>query len=54
MGSNCRSRVVQARRDESISVIQLYKALGGGWLPDPPAKAAAQQHEVQAAAIAAR
>jgi len=26
---------VQARRDESASVIQLYKALGGGWEPDP-------------------
>ena len=27
--------LVQARRDESASVIQLYKALGGGWEPDP-------------------
>jgi multidrug efflux system outer membrane protein len=27
--------LVQARRDESASVIQLYKALGGGWQPDP-------------------
>jgi multidrug efflux system outer membrane protein len=27
--------LVQARRDESASVIQLYKALGGGWEADP-------------------
>jgi len=27
--------LVQARRDESASVIRLYKALGGGWEPDP-------------------
>jgi multidrug efflux system outer membrane protein len=26
--------LVQARRDESASVIQLYKALGGGWQVD--------------------
>jgi multidrug efflux system outer membrane protein len=28
--------LVQARRDESASVIQLYKALGGGWEVDSP------------------
>ncbi|MGB5496489.1 MAG: TolC family protein [Sedimenticolaceae bacterium] len=33
--------LVQAKRDESLSVIQLYKALGGGWQTDPPATAAA-------------
>ena len=34
-------QLVQARRDESLSVIGLYKALGGGWQIDPPAMAAA-------------
>ena len=34
-------QLVQARRDESLSVIELYKALGGGWQIDPPAMAAA-------------
>ena len=34
-------QLVQARRDESLSVIGLYKALGGGWQVDPPAMAAA-------------
>jgi NodT family efflux transporter outer membrane factor (OMF) lipoprotein len=34
-------QLVQAKRDESASVIQLYKALGGGWQTDPPAVAAA-------------
>ena len=34
-------QLVQARRDESLSVIGLYKALGGGWQIDPPAVAAA-------------
>ena len=32
--------LVQARRDESASVIQLYKALGGGWEVDTPPVAA--------------
>ena len=35
--------LVQARRDESQSVIQLYKALGGGWQTDPPVAAAERQ-----------
>ncbi|MGE5160707.1 MAG: efflux transporter outer membrane subunit [Betaproteobacteria bacterium] len=34
-------QLVLAKRDEYASVIQLYKALGGGWQPDPPAVAAA-------------
>ena len=34
-------QLVQAQRDESVSVIQLYKALGGGWQADSPAMAAA-------------
>ncbi len=46
--------LVLARRDEALSVIQLYKALGGGWVADPPATAAAQQSVAQAAAVAAR
>ena len=33
--------LVQAKRDESSSVIQLYKALGGGWQTEPPATVAA-------------
>ena len=35
-------QLVQAKRDESVSVIQLYKALGGGWQTDNPAIAAAR------------
>lgn len=46
--------LVQAKRDESISVIQLYKALGGGWQVDPPAVAVAQQPAAQASQVAAR
>jgi outer membrane protein, multidrug efflux system len=34
-------QLVQAKRDESVSVIQLYKALGGGWQTEAPAKVAA-------------
>ena len=34
-------QLVQAKRDESLSVIQLYKALGGGWQADATATAAA-------------
>ncbi len=34
--------LVQAKRDESSSVIQLYKALGGGWKTEPAATVAAQ------------
>ncbi len=47
-------QLVQARRDESQSVIQLYKALGGGWQADPPATAAAEQRVAGAAAVTAR
>ena len=32
--------LVQAKRDESSSVIALYKALGGGWKPEAPAAVA--------------
>ncbi len=45
-------QLVQARRDESQSVIQLYKALGGGWQADPPATAAAPQRVAGAATVA--
>jgi outer membrane protein, multidrug efflux system len=33
-------QLVQAKRDESVSVIQLYKALGGGWQADSQTMAA--------------
>jgi multidrug efflux system outer membrane protein len=34
-------QLVQAKRDESASVVNLYKALGGGWQTEPGAMAAA-------------
>ena len=34
-------QLVQAKRDESLSVIQLYRALGGGWQTESPPTAAA-------------
>ena len=34
-------QLVLAKRDESVSVIQLYKALGGGWQAESPNVAAA-------------
>ena len=43
--------LVQAKRDESLSVIQLYKALGGGWQTDGAATAALPRR-VAAAGIA--
>ncbi len=43
-------QLVQAKRDESASVIQLYKALGGGWQADAPAMAAAEGKSVGGAA----
>jgi len=46
--------LVLARRDESQSVIQLYKALGGGWQAEPPATAAAVAPRIAAAATAAK
>jgi multidrug efflux system outer membrane protein len=33
-------QLVQARLEESLSVVQLYKALGGGWQADAPAPVA--------------
>ena len=41
--------LVRARRDESLSVIQLYKALGGGWEAEAPA---AQKRVAGAATVA--
>jgi multidrug efflux system outer membrane protein len=32
--------LVEAKRDESLSVVQLYRALGGGWPSEPSATAA--------------
>ena len=43
-------QLVQARRDESQSVIQLYKALGGGWQTDGAATAALPRRVAAAAA----
>ncbi len=40
--------LVQAKRDESLSVIQLYKALGGGWQTEAPTTASAQPRVAQA------
>jgi multidrug efflux system outer membrane protein len=45
---------VQAMRDESVSVVQLYKALGGGWEAAPVANAAAAGDRIAGAAAAGR
>jgi multidrug efflux system outer membrane protein len=34
-------QLAQAQRDESVAVVQLYKALGGGWQGEPPVSPAA-------------
>ncbi len=44
------NELVQAKRDEALSVIQLYKALGGGWQTEAPTTAAVQPPVVQAKA----
>ena len=31
------NNLVQSRRNELVSVVQLYKSLGGGWQEQPPA-----------------
>ena len=46
--------LVEAKRDESLSVIQLYRALGGGWQSEAPAAAAAQPRLAVAAAATPR
>ncbi len=38
---DAQTQLVQAKRDEAVSVIELYKALGGGWHTDPAAALAA-------------
>ena len=45
-------QLVQARRDESQSVIQLYKALGGGWQTEPSASSSAGRQTEAAVAVA--
>jgi multidrug efflux system outer membrane protein len=35
--------LVLARRDESVSVVQLYRALGGGWQAQPEKVAASAE-----------
>jgi multidrug efflux system outer membrane protein len=41
--------LVEAKRDESLSVVQLYRALGGGWQSDTPAAAVTQPQFAAAA-----
>ena len=44
---------VEAKRDESLSVVQLYRALGGGW-PSEPSAATTPPRLAAAAAAAPR
>ena len=46
--------LVQAKLDESSNVIQLYKALGGGWTSDASTMAAAEERKAGAAALTTR
>jgi multidrug efflux system outer membrane protein len=46
-------QLVDAMRDESVSVIQLYKALGGGWQAEPSAMATAGGRAPGAVAVTA-
>jgi multidrug efflux system outer membrane protein len=46
-------QLVQAKRDESASVIQLYRALGGGWQTEPAGMAAAGSRTTGALAVSA-
>ena len=41
--------LVVARREESVSVVQLYKALGGGWQAEPAKVAASVNRPTEAA-----
>jgi multidrug efflux system outer membrane protein len=43
-------QLVLAKRDESASVVQLYKALGGGWQAETPTTAADGSSAAQVAA----
>jgi len=33
-------QLAQAQRDELLAVVRLYRALGGGWVPEQAAKTA--------------
>ncbi|MGE5162198.1 MAG: efflux transporter outer membrane subunit [Betaproteobacteria bacterium] len=46
-------QLVQAKRDESVGVIQLYKALGGGWQAEAPKSAAMDGGKTARAGIVA-
>jgi multidrug efflux system outer membrane protein len=46
--------LVEAKRDESLSVVQLYRALGGGWPSEVPAAVAPQPRFAAAATATAR
>jgi multidrug efflux system outer membrane protein len=46
-------QLVEAKRDESVAVVQLYKALGGGWQVEPSGKAAAESRMTGALATGA-
>jgi outer membrane protein, multidrug efflux system len=46
-------QLVVAIRDESVAVVQLYKALGGGWQSDGPAAAAAGARTAELAPVTA-
>jgi NodT family efflux transporter outer membrane factor (OMF) lipoprotein len=47
-------QLVLAKRDESVSVVQLYKALGGGWQSESPTAAADGAKTAQVATGTAR
>jgi multidrug efflux system outer membrane protein len=51
---NAENDLVLAKRDESASVIHLYKALGGGWQTETPAVAAAEGRTAGSATGAAQ
>ncbi len=46
--------LVQAKRDESLSVVQLYRALGGGWESEAAAAAAVPQRMAAATTAGSR
>ena len=46
--------LVEAQRDESLSVVQLYRALGGGWQSEVPAADPAQPPLAAAATASTR
>ncbi|MBN2491548.1 MAG: TolC family protein, partial [Planctomycetes bacterium] len=42
---NAELELAQAQRDEFLGVVQLYKALGGGWQGEPPPAPAAEENK---------